>query len=322
MLIAAIVLAPLFVAVVTPAGEAPVTRPATQPASMSAVRYGTEVVDGLEIFYREAGDPNRPTVVLLHGFPSSSHQYRELLAGLGDDYHVIAPDYPGFGDSSFPPPDRYEYTFDNLATTMNAFLEQRGIDRYVLGIHDYGAPIGFRIATRHPDRVAGLIVMNGNAYEEGIGVEGWGPVLDYWKGKTPELEETITRNVFGLEGLKWQYTHGTRNPDGILPDNWNLDYLKLSRPGQHDVQLALFYDYQNNVKLYPEWQAYLREQQPPVLVTWGVNDAFFPVQGAEGYQRDVDDIEVHLLDTGHFPLEEEAPFIIARARDFLSRIKF
>ncbi|MEO1237571.1 MAG: alpha/beta hydrolase [Planctomycetota bacterium] len=295
----------------------------------AAVRYGVQPVDGLDIFYREAGtppgkstpgNPDRPAVVLLHGFPSSSHQYRDVLAALGDEFYLIAPDYPGFGDSSFPPPEEYDYRFDQLAQTIDRFLEAKQIDRYVLVIHDYGAPVGFRIALAHPERLAGLVVQNGNAYEQGIGPDGWGPVLDYWKNKTPELEKTIAQNVFGLEGLRWQYTHGTRHPDRILPDNWNLDYLKLSRPGQHRVQLDLFYDYQNNLKQYPAWQAFLREHQPPTLVTWGVHDAFFPVPGAEGYARDLDDVEIHLLDTGHFPLEEDGPFIIRKMRDFLHRL--
>ncbi|MEM7627236.1 MAG: alpha/beta hydrolase [Planctomycetota bacterium] len=281
------------------------------------VRYGTEKVGGLDIFFREAGDPANPAIVLLHGFPSSSHQYRDVLAALGDEFYLIAPDYPGFGDSSYPPRSEYTYSFDQLAETMDAFLEARDLSRYALMIHDYGSPVGFRIALAHPDRVRGFVVMNGNAYEEGISPKGWGPVLDYWKDKTPEIEQTIIDNVFSLEGLRWQYTHGTRNPEGILPDNWNLDYLKLSRPGQHRVQLDLFYDYQNNIKAYPSWQAYLRKNQPPTLVAWGANDAFFPVPGAEGYARDLENVEIHILDTGHFALEEEGPFIISRMREFL-----
>ncbi|MEM8875601.1 MAG: alpha/beta hydrolase [Planctomycetota bacterium] len=286
----------------------------------SRVRYDREAVDGVDIFFREAGQPRpgQPTVVLLHGFPTSSHMYREVLAALGDEFHLIAPDYPGFGNSGFPPADQYTYTFDNLAKTMDKFLEQRGLDDYVLMIQDYGAPIGYRIATAHPDRVAGLIVMNGNAYEEGIGEPGWGPVLKYWDTRTPELEQTIIDNVFSLEGLEWQYTHGTRNPEAILPDNWVLDHYNLSRPGQHPIQLGLFYDYQNNLKLYPTWQQYLRDYQPPMLLVWGRNDAFFPEPGAQAYKRDVKNIDFHLLDTGHFALEEDAPFIIARMREFLT----
>lgn len=295
-------------------GATPMT---DQENTNNIVRYGKENVDGLDIFYREAGSSEKPAVVLLHGFPSSSHMYREVLAELSDEFYLIAPDYPGFGDSSFPSPENYTYTFDNLAETIDRFLIQRNLENYVLMIQDYGAPIGYRIATRHPEKVKGFVVMNGNAYEEGIAPEGWGPVLDYWKGKTPELEKTIIENVFSLEGLKWQYTHGTRNPDGILPDNWNLDYMKLSRPGQHRVQLDLFFDYQNNLKKYPVWQQYLRDHQPPMLLVWGKNDAFFPVPGAEGYKRDVKNIDYNILDTGHFALEEEGGFIISKMRTFL-----
>ncbi|WP_086933139.1 alpha/beta fold hydrolase [Agarilytica rhodophyticola] len=285
------------------------------------VRYGTEKVDGLDIFYREAGNPRskKPALVLLHGFPSSSHQYREVLAALGDEFYLIAPDYPGYGDSSFPSKKEFTYTFDNIANVMDKFLIQKGIDRYVLMIQDFGAPVGFRVATKRPEKVAGFVVMNGNAYEEGINKAGWGKVIDYWKKRTPELEEHIIKNVFSLEGFRWQYTHGTRNPDAILPDNWNLDYMKMSRPGQHEVQLDMFFDYQNNLKKYPEWQQYLRDNQPPMLLVWGKNDAFFPVPGAEGYKRDVKDIDYNILDTGHFALEEEAPFIIKKMREFMHK---
>jgi pimeloyl-ACP methyl ester carboxylesterase len=284
------------------------------------VSYHTEKVGDLSIFYRESGDPSKPTVVLLHGFPASSHQYRDVLrSALAKDYHLIAPDYPGFGDSSFPSATAFSYTFDQIAEVMDRFLEQRAITHYTLMMQDYGAPIGFRIATKHPERVTGLIIQNANAYEEGISPKGWGPVLDYWKHKTPELEKTIEENVFSLEAIKWQYTHGTRQPDAILPENWNLDFMKLSRPGQHRVQLDLFYDYQNNLKLYPVWQEYLRQNQPPILIVWGKNDAFFPEIGAQAYKRDVKNIDYYLLDTGHFALEEDGPFIIKKMKAFLNR---
>lgn len=284
-------------------------------------RYGYESIDGVNIFYREAGNPSKPAIVLLHGFPSSSHMYREVLNALSDDYYLIAPDYPGFGNSEFPSVERYEYTFNNIAKTIDKFLEKREINKYSLMIQDYGAPIGFRIATAHPERVQSIITQNGNAYEEGIAPAGWGPVIDYWKTKTIALEETIIANVFTLEGMKWQYTHGTRNPDSILPDNWILDYAAISRPGQHRVALDLFYDYQNNIKLYPAWQQYLRDNQPPVLVVWGEHDAFFPVPGAEGYKRDVKDIDYNILDTGHFALEEDHVIITQKIRAFLQKRK-
>lgn len=284
----------------------------------TTVRYGTESVDGLDIFYREAGDPSRPTVVLLHGFPASSHMYRELLSRLSDRYHLIAPDYPGFGDSSFPSPREFSYTFDHLADIMDRFLEKRGLKKFVLMIQDYGAPVGFRISIKHPERVAGFVVMNGNAYEEGLSAEGWGLIFRYWKDRSAELEEKIKANVFSLEGMKWQYTHGTRNPEGINPDNWNLDYLKISRAGQHQAQLDLFYDYRHNLEHYPEWQAYLRTHQPPMLIVWGKNDAFFPESGARAYKRDVRNIDYNILDTGHFALEEESAFITLKMDRFLT----
>jgi pimeloyl-ACP methyl ester carboxylesterase len=285
--------------------------------SEPTVRYGFEDVDGLQIFYREAGNPSDPAIVLLHGFPSSSHMYREVLRELSDSYYLIAPDYPGFGESSFPSPEDFSYTFDNLAEIMDKFLSRRGLKKYALMIQDYGAPIGFRIATAHPERVQAIITQNGNAYEEGISAEGWGPVLEYWEQRTPELEQTIIDSVFSYEAMKWQYTHGTREPESISPDNWNLDYARISREGQHRAQLDLFYDYRNNLKLYPQWQQYLRDHQPPVLVVWGRHDAFFPVPGAEGYKRDVEDIDYHILDTGHFALEEDYKVITAKMRQFL-----
>ncbi|MEM7424474.1 MAG: alpha/beta hydrolase [Pseudomonadota bacterium] len=288
-------------------------------AQATEVRYGHEVVDGHKIFFREAGDPAKPTIVLLHGFPSSSHQYRNLLRALGDAYHLIAPDYPGFGSSDFPSREAYTYTFDSIASTIDRFLTQRGIARYSLFIQDYGAPVGMRIAAKHPDRVQSLIVQNGNVHEDGMNRETWKPIMKLWKQRTPELERMIASNVFTLASLRWQYTHGTRNPDSILPDNWLLDHQALSRPGQHKMQLDLFYDYQNNVKRYPEWQAYLRKHQPPVLVVWAKNDAFFPVPGAQGWKRDVKDVDYNILNTGHFALEEDGLLIARKMREFLSK---
>ncbi|WP_108810620.1 alpha/beta fold hydrolase [Sphingorhabdus sp. Alg231-15] len=292
----------------------------TNVKTVSNVTNAIEKVDGLDIFYRAAGDPSKPALVLLHGFPTSSFMYRKLLAELGEDYYVIAPDYPGFGNSSSPSTGDHNYTFDNLADTMNNFLIQRGIDEYALMIHDYGAPIGFRIALRHPEKITGIIAMNGNAYEEGMSKNGWSLIRQYWRGKTPELEKTIADNVFTEAGMKWQYTHGTRDPESIDPANWQQDYAKISREGQTAVQLALFYDYQNNVKSYPAWQEYLRKNQPPMLIIWGKNDAFFSVAGAEAYKRDVKNIDYNILDTGHFPLEEESDFIVPKVRDFMLKV--
>lgn len=287
-------------------------------ADQTDSRYGYEDVGGVKIFYREAGDPAKPKIVMLHGFPSSSHQYRNLIDDLSDSYHVIAPDYPGFGASDFPMPESYEYTFDRLADTMDTFLEQRGLTSYSLVLHDYGAPVGFRIALEHPERVTALLIQNGNAYAEGINPETSGLLEALWEDRTAEREQAFAENVFAAGALQWQYTHGTRSPDNILPDNWLLDIERMQRPGQQQMHLDLFFDYQTNIRAYPAWQAYLREHQPPVLVTWGKNDAFFSVAGAEGLARDVKDIEVILYDTGHFPLEEDGPAIAADIRGFLS----
>lgn len=292
---------------------------ATAGAGVAETAYGYENIDGQDIFFREAGDRSNPSLVLLHGFPSSSHQYRNLIAELSDDYHLIAPDYPGFGASDFPSAQEYEYTFDNIADTIDGFLEQRGIGQYSLFIQDYGAPVGMRIAIEHPERVEALIVQNGNLYEEGLNPETWGPIMALWDGgRNAEIEAQIAAQVFSLEGLKWQYTHGTRNPEAILPDNWLLDHELISREGQHDIQLGLFYDYRNNVAKYPEWQAYLKEHQPPALVVWAKNDAFFPVPGAEGLKRDLNDVDYNILDTGHFALEEDGAFIAEKIRTFLN----
>ncbi len=290
------------------------------PAAAASTSYGYETVDGHKIFFREAGDPSKPSIVLLHGFPSSSHQYRNLIKDLADEYHLIAPDYPGFGASDFPSQEDYTYSFDNIAETINSFLEQRGVSKYSLFIQDYGAPIGLRIATKHPERVQSLIVQNGNAYEEGLNKEAWAPLMKIWQdGRDPEIEKQIAARAFSEEGLRWQYTHGTRNPDAILPDNWLLDVQAFARPGQHEMHLTLFYDYRNNVKLYPEWQAYLREHQPPALIVWAKNDAYFPVPGAEGYKRDLKDVDYNILNTGHFALEEDGALVAEKIRAFMSK---
>ncbi|MEO0988867.1 MAG: alpha/beta hydrolase [Cyanobacteria bacterium J06639_14] len=290
--------------------------------NLTQVRYGTEPVDGINIFCRESGNAQQRAVVLLHGYPASSHMYRDVLAALGDDFYLIAPDYPGFGNSDFPDSQDYEYTFANLATTIDKFLEQKGITEFVLGMQDYGAPVGYRLATKYPNRVKGLIVMNGNAYKEGFHPENSAPVSDYWENRTAETETMIVGQLMSLEGIKWMYTEGTRNPAGINPDNWVLDFARIDRPGQQQVQLDLFYDYQNNVKLYPQWQAFLREHQPPTLIAWGANDPIFVAAGAEAYRKHLDGIDFHLFDTGHFVLEENAPQIIEKMRDFLKRNQF
>ena len=282
------------------------------------LKYKTTTVDGVTIAYREAGNTNNPTIVLLHGFPASSYQYRKVLNQLADEYHLIAPDYPGFGNSDFPDPENYTYTFDNIATTINSFLEQQHIDSYAIMIQDYGAPIGFRLATAHPERITAIINQNGNAYEEGLG-EAWAGIKKLWKNRTPQTEEALLP-AFSLDGLKWQYTHGVRDTETVDPDTYNLDFYRLSRPKSHAVNLDLFYDYQNNVKLYPKWQQYLRDNQPPLLIVWGKNDAFFPESGAEAFKKDVKDIDYNIYDTGHFALEEDGDAIIKKIRGFMRKL--
>ncbi|WP_289060743.1 alpha/beta hydrolase [uncultured Zobellia sp.] len=287
--------------------------------NMTTIKYRTLEVNGINIAYREAGNPENETIVLLHGFPTSSHQYRKVLDQLSDEYHLVAPDYPGFGNSDFPAASAFEYTFDNIAATIDAFLEKKEITSYALMIQDYGAPIGFRIATAHPERVTAIINQNGNAYEEGLGA-AWKDTKAFWANRNEQSEKALLHS-FSLEGLKWQYTHGTRNPEKVNPDTWHLDYLRMSRPNAHAVHLDLFYDYQNNVKLYPKWQEYLRENQPPLLIVWGKNDAFFPEIGAIAFKKDVKNIDYNIYDTGHFALEEDADKIIPKMRSFLSKLK-
>ena len=279
--------------------------------------YNSINIDGLNIFYREAGDRKAPTVLLLHGFPTSSHMFRNLIPALADKYHVIAPDYPGFGNSSMPGVDQFDYSFDRLAEVMDKFVQRLNLGTYSLYVQDYGAPIGFRLAGKHPERVQALIVQNGNAYEEGIR-EFWVPIKAYWKDRNAATTDPL-RTSFTLESLKWQYVHGTRDPKRISPDNWLMDYVLLQRPGSHEIQLQLFYDYRSNPPLYPQWQAYFRKHQPPTLIVWGKNDQIFPAEGAHPYQRDLKNVELHLLDTGHFALEEDGETIAAYIRDFLGR---
>ncbi|WP_419801455.1 alpha/beta fold hydrolase [Mucilaginibacter sp.] len=284
---------------------------------MKATKFKILNADGVNIAYREAGNPQNPAIVLLHGYPASSHQYRNVLEGLSDDYYLIAPDYPGFGNSDFPSPDEYEYTFDNLAKTMDSFLEKKELKSYAIMMQDYGAPIGFRIAVAHPERVTAIITQNGNAYEEGLG-KGWEPIRALWANRN-EQTETSLLPAFTLEGLKWQYTHGTRNEENINPDSWHLDYLNMCRPNAQKVNLDLWFDYQNNIKQYPVWQKYLRENQPPMLIVWGKNDEYFPESGAQAFKKDLKEIDYNIFDTGHFALEEDGVKIIEKIRTFMDK---
>ena len=278
--------------------------------------YKTIDVQSQNIFYREAGDKSAPTIVLLHGFPTSSHMYRNLIPKLAETYHVIAPDYPGFGNSSMPAVNEFEYSFDNLANITDTFLQKAGVEKYTLYVMDYGAPIGFRIAAKHPERVQGLIIQNGNAYDEGLR-DFWDPIKAYWKEKSPENAKVLKDNLLTIGATEWQYTNGARNKAVISPDNWIVDQAKLDRPGNKEIQLELFYSYGTNPALYPEWQAYFRKHQPATLIVWGKGDYIFPEEGAHPYKRDLKNLDFHILDTGHFALEEDGEVIAEHILKFM-----
>jgi pimeloyl-ACP methyl ester carboxylesterase len=277
--------------------------PEPQMASPRAVRYDTTVVDTLNIAYREAGDPQNPKLVLLHGFPASSHQYRNLIPALAHRFHVIAPDYPGFGNSDMPDPGTFAYTFDRLADITGKFLKQKGFDRYGLFVQDYGGPVGFRIVTANPNVLEWLIIQNTNAYEVGF-TEAWGGLRNaLWKNRTPETEKGVA-GLLEFDTIKAVYLHGHKRPELISPDNWNLDFHFMERPNARRVQMDLFYDYRTNVGLYPMWQKFLRDQQPKTLIFWGQDDIFFTREGGEAYLKDLPAAEMHRLDSGHFAVED------------------
>jgi pimeloyl-ACP methyl ester carboxylesterase len=284
---------------------------------VNRITYKTQQVGNVKIFYREAGSPSRPTIVLLHGFPSSSHMFRDLIPQLAGQYHVIAADMPGYGYSDRPSPDQFEYTFDHIAGVMDQFLDSIGVKKYSIYIQDYGSPIGFRLFLKHPDRIQAIITQNGNAYEEGLSPFWAESIVPYWKDKNPETEKKI-RDLLTLETTKFQYTKGFRNPEDVSPDSYTFDQMTLDRPGNDVIQLALFYDYQNNVKQYPQWHDALRKAKPPVLAVWGKNDPIFLPAGAEAFKRDVPEAEIHFIDTGHFALEEDSATIAQYILAFLS----
>jgi len=273
--------------------------------------------DGVTVFYREAGPADAPVVLLLHGFPTSSFQYRELIPRLADQYRVIAPDLPGFGFTEVPPARNYKYTFDALANTMLAFTDALHLNRYALYIFDYGAPTGLRLAMAHPERVTAIVSQNGNAYEEGLG-DAWAPIQLYWREPTPQNREVL-RGALSPEAIKSQYTDGVPDPNKIAPNGYTLDAALIQRPGNMDIQLDLFLDYANNVKLYPAFQEYFRKFKPPLLAIWGKHDAFFIPPGAQAYLRDNPNATVQLLDTGHFALETDVEEIAKAMREFLAR---
>jgi pimeloyl-ACP methyl ester carboxylesterase len=281
------------------------------------IHYRTVKSDDIKVFYREDGDPKAPTILLLHGFPSSSHMYRDLLPLLADRYHVVAPDLPGFGFSDVPDRAQFKYTFDNLTQIVDGFTRAVGVERYALYVFDYGAPVGFRLALQHPERVTAIISQNGNAYEEGLS-KGWNPIQNYWREPT-EANRGALRDFLKPDTTKFQYVHGVNDDTLVAPESYTLDSALLARPGNDEIQLDLFLDYASNVALYPKFQEYFRTRRPPLLAVWGKHDPFFLPPGAEAFKRDMPDAEVHLYDTGHFALETHVREIAAAIRDFLGR---
>jgi len=272
--------------------------------------------DGVNVFYRAAGDTSAPVVLLLHGFPASSFMFRELITRLADHYRVIAPDLPGFGFTKVLAERNYVYTFDALGETIDAFTDALKLKRYAIYVFDYGAPTGFRLATAHPERITAIVSQNGNAYEEGLG-DAWGPIRKYWSEPTAENRETIRKAILNLDGTRWQYTHGVANPDSVPPESYTLDAALLERPGNKDIQLDLFLNYASNVKLYPKFQEYFRKSKPPLLAIWGKNDPFFIPAGAEAFRKDIPNAQVQFVDTGHFALETHVIEIAAAMNEFL-----
>ena len=281
----------------------------------SAVTYGNLPVDGVNIAYREAGDHANPKLVLLHGFPASSHQYRNLIPALAEHFHVISPDYPGFGNSDMPDPATFPYTFERLSQVTEKFLREKGFERYGLFVQDYGGPVGFRIVTRKPEALEWLIIQNTNAYEVGF-TEAWGGLRNaLWKKRTPETEQGVS-GLLEFDTVKAIYLHGHKRPELISSDNWNMDSHFMERPNARRVQLDLFYDYRTNVDLYPAWQQFLRDQQPKTLIFWGRNDIFFTREGGEAYLQDLPNAEMHRLDSGHFAVEDCLDEIAGNIRRF------
>jgi pimeloyl-ACP methyl ester carboxylesterase len=283
------------------------------------VRHKTVKVGDLDIFYREAGPKGGPTILLLHGFPTSSQMFRNLIPALADTYHVVAPDYPGYGHSSMPARGRFTYTFDNLAKVIDDFTEKLGLTKYSLYVQDYGAPVGYRLAVLHPDRIDAIVVQNGNAYDEGLDNEFWKPIKAYWKEPSSKEKRDAIRNLVTYEATRWQYTTGAKDPELVSPDGAAHDQFLLDRKGNDEIQLDLFLSYGSNPPLYPKWQAYFREYQPPMLIVWGKNDQIFPPAGAEPYKRDLKTLEYHLIDAGHFALETNGDEIAGLIRESLGK---
>jgi pimeloyl-ACP methyl ester carboxylesterase len=281
------------------------------------ISYRGVIINGNRIFYREAGPAAAPSVLLLHGFPTSSHMFRNLIPALADSYHVVAPDLPGFGFSDIPDRKKFLYTFENLAKAISTFTETIGLQRFAIYVFDYGAPIGLRLALAHPERVTAIISQNGNAYAEGLS-DGWNPIQKYWQEQTPQNRAAL-RDFLKPEATKWQYVHGVQDESQVAPESYTLDSALLARPGNDEIQLDLFLDYASNVALYPKFQEYFRTKRPPLLAVWGKNDPFFLPPGAEAFKRDNPSAEVHFFETGHFALETHAREIANAIRDFLGR---
>jgi pimeloyl-ACP methyl ester carboxylesterase len=284
---------------------------------MTTIKHRKADVDGLKIFYREAGRTDAPTLLLLHGFPSASHMFRDLIPALSDGFHIVAPDLPGFGQSDMPPREGFPYTFATLAEVIERFVDVVGLVRFAIYVFDYGAPTGFRLAVRHPERITGIISQNGNAYEEGLS-DGWKPIRAYWQDPSQANRDAL-RSFLTPETTLWQYTHGVSDATRVSPDGYSLDNFYLARPGAHEVQLDLFGDYKSNVALYPVFQTYFRTRKPPFLAVWGENDPFFLPVGAKAFRRDMPNAEIRFFDTGHFALETHCDEIAAAIREFLDR---
>ena len=287
------------------------------PTKLSTVHYKTTRINDLDIFYRDAGPQNAPAILLLHGFPTSSNMFRNLIPRLAGSFREIAPDYPGFGQSSMPDHNSYPYTFENYADIVDKLAEQLGVSNYSVYVMDYGAPVGYRLALRHPERVQALIVQNGNAYDEGLR-EFWDPIKKYWNDATPENRAGL-HFLVEAKATRWQYENGVSDLTLLDPTTWALDQIGLDRTGNRDIQMDLFYDYRTNVPLYPDFQNFFRKNQPPTLIVWGKNDFIFPPEGAAPYGRDLKNLETHLLDTGHFALETHCEEIASRIETFLSK---
>ena len=278
--------------------------------------YRHLTIDGMRIFYREAGDAGAPVLLLLHGFPASSFMFRDLIARLSGRFRIVAPDYPGFGYSDAPKAEGATYSFDFLADIMNRFVEKLELNKYAIYMQDFGGPVGFRLALKHPERVAFFVIQNANAYEEGLPDNFWAPVRELWANPSPENFNKIREAGISREALEWNYTHGVRNSEKISPDSWVLQDALLNRPGNKELMLKLLYDYRSNPPQYPAWHEYFRRHQPPALITWGTNDIIFPEAGAHPYRRDLKNVDFHLLDTGHFALEDHSEVISGLIRDF------